>query len=105
MVRHAHGHAREGGGRERVKVRVHEMRVDDRRLLAREASEKPRRGERVHIRVQTLVRDGHVERVAERPRALLASVQHDHPDVPSALAQRRQDGEEMRLGARDAGDL
>ena len=46
-----------------------------------------------------------LERAREVPGARLVLVQHQHPDVPAALAQPRQQREQVRLGAGDAGDL
>ena len=45
------------------------------------------------------------ERAREVPRAGLVLVQHQHADVPAALAQPRQQREQVRLRAGDAGDL
>jgi hypothetical protein len=81
---------------------VHEVRVQDLRPLVGQVAEEP--DERVRIDV---ARDRHgVERHAavaqgarEVPGARLVLVQHQEAHVPAALAQPRQQREEVRLRA------
>ena len=108
LRREAHRHARRGSGEQPVRLGVHEMRVEDRRAHAHEVRDEPDERDRVDVGAQR----NRVERNAARrqrarelPRARLVLVQHQHPDVPAALAELRQQREQVRFGARDAGDF
>ena len=92
-----------------VGVGVDEVRVQDRRPVRARGSAtsctnatgstSARSRDRVERHAARL------ERAGEVPGARLVLVQHQHADVPAALAQPRQQREQVRLGAGDAGDL
>ena len=102
---------RDAGERARglaVGVRVDEVRVEDRRPLLGEVREDVQERARVDVGLHLDPVDGHaarLERAGELPGARLVLVQHQEPDRPAALHERRQQLEQVRLRAGDAGDL
>ena len=84
------------------------MRVQDPRPLARKVRAEPQEGNRIDVRRQRdrIQWDAAVRQLArEVPRTGLVLVQHQEPHVPTALLEARQEREQMRLRARDAGHL
>ena len=72
------------------------------------SAREPRRHRRIEIEAHAPRLDGNAARRHPRDeltRAGLTLVQHDHPGIPPALSQQRQQREEVRLRARDAGHL
>jgi hypothetical protein len=91
-----------------VDVGVHEVRVQDQRPRAREVRSHSSEGKRVDVGAQA----DHVYRhaaaaqcVREIVRSGLVLVQLEQAHVPAALPQARQQREQVRLRAGDAGDL
>ncbi len=104
----ARGDAGEGSGQLAVDVCMDEVRVQQRRAPAREVPRQPEEGERIHVGSQANGVQGHVllaQCTGELEGAGLPLVQHQHPGVPAARSQSRQQGEEIGLGARDPRDL
>ncbi len=100
--------AREGACRLSVGVGVHEVRVEDRRPLVGEVGEHANEGDRVDVGSHLDPVDRHpacLECARELPRPRLLLVQHQEAHVPAARLQRGQQLKQVRLGARDAGDL
>ncbi len=101
-------HPGERPGRLAVRVGVDEVGVEDRRPVIHEVGEDLHERARVDVGLHLDPVDGHaagLERAGELPGAGLLLVQHQETDVPAALHERRQELEQVRLGARDAGDL
>ena len=92
-----------------VGVGMDEVRVQDLGPVAGEIAAEVRRTRSGRRRAgagsRRAGRPGRVERTGEVPCTGLVLVQHQHPDVPAALAQPREQREQVRLGAGDAGDL
>ena len=108
LRRNAHGNARERARDLAVRVRVDEMGVQDRRALAADVVDEPHEGGGVEVprdrdRVQRHA--ARLELAREVPRAGLVLVEHEHAHVPPALGKPRQQREQVRLRAGDAGDL
>ncbi len=85
------GHARDRPGEKPVGVGMHEVRVQDRRPHAHEIRGELRKGDRVDVGTKRdrVERDAaRLERAREVPSPRLVLVQHQHADVPAALAQR-----------------
>ena len=100
--------ARHGAGELPVDVGVHEVRVQDLRTRAREVRGDltERDGIDVGTQADVVERDtACAQRVGELPRAGLVLVEHEEPHVPAALAEIRQELQEVRLRAGDARDL
>ena len=100
--------ARERAGGLAVGVGVDEVRVEDRRPVVGEVREHVQERARVDVGLHLDPVDGHaagLERAGELPRPRLVLVQHQEADRPAALHERRQQLEQVRLRARDAGDL
>ena len=108
LRREAKRHARDRPGEQPVGVGVHEVRVQDRGARAHEVRGHPHERDRVEVGAERDRVERHAaraERAGEVPGAGLVLVQHQHPHVPAALAQARQQREQVRLRAGDAGDL
>ena len=91
-----------------VNVGVHEVRVQDPGSRACEITRNAEEGDRVDVGGERdrVERDAAGAQLArEVPRARLVLVQHQEAHVPAALLQLREEGEQMRLRARDACDL
>src|SRR5262249_46459026 len=87
---------------------VHEMRVQDRRTSAPEVAGDAEERDRVDIGGE----GDRVERDAARPQlacevpgARLGLVEHEKAHVPTSFLQLWQQREQVRLRARDAGNL
>ena len=100
--------ARSGAREQTVRVGVDEMRVEDLGPDAREVGGQAEERNRIDVGTERnrIERDAsRSERGREIPRAGLVLVEHQHPHVPAAVAEPRQQRQEMRLGPGDAGDL
>ena len=108
LGREADRHARERPRGLAVGVGVDEVRMEDRRAVVHEVREDAHEGGRVDVglHLDPVDRDpAGLERPGELPGAGLLLVQHQEVDVPPALNERRQELQQVGLGARDACDL
>ena len=91
-----------------VDVGVHEVRVQERRPVADEVARQAQEGDRVDVGPERNRVERHaapLELARELPGAGLVLVEHEHPDVPAAVAQAREEREQVRLRAGDPGHL
>ena len=101
-------HPGERSGRLAVRVGVDEVRVQDRRPVIDEVGEHLHERARIDVGLHLDPVDGHaagLESPRELPRAGLLLVEHQEADVPAVLHERRQELQQVGLGARDSGDL
>ncbi len=108
LRRHANRHARQRAGELPVDIRVHEMRVQDPWAEASEVAGDADEGHRIHVGGERdrVERDpARLQLTREVPGPGLVLVQHQEAHVPTALLQLRQQRQQMRLRAGDAGDL
>src|SRR6476620_11599628 len=105
LRRHTHRNSRQRAGELSIYVGVHEMRVQDLRPLAREVRAEPQEGNRIDVRRKRdrVQWDAAIRELARKvPRTWLVLVQHQEPDIPTALLEAREEREQMRLRPGDA---
>ena len=108
LRRETERNARQRAGELAVDICVHEVRVQDSRANAGEVGGHLAEGDRVDIRPQADVVERNAARsqlVGELPGARLVLVEHEEADIPPAFPEIGKQLEQVRLRARDAGDL
>ncbi len=101
----AHRHPRQPRRCEAVEVGVHEVGVDDRRVLLADCAQDPTERQRTRrvADAHALERDAHLLHPAgELPGSRLVLVEQKEPDIPAALSEPRQQREQVVLRSRDA---